>query len=327
MNFNHSFVVPTHNHADYVGLTVASLLNQTRPGSEVVVCDDHSTDHTRDVLAKFGDRIRVVRPPEHRGMAPAWNWGVREARGEWVSLMGADDLALPHFVETVAGAIRGHGDSAVLVSGEVNQIDAAGTIVGTDMTLSAKPVTRPPETLYMQMTANVTQVAANCFRREAWERVGGFDTRLRFYGDWGLWLKLSPLGDFLHVHKVIANYRIGYRPGIARQRMADTMRDDATVQRVIIPEVAQAMPSVEPERLRRASLQRFRFVLAEAGPVLGNDDRSFLTASLDDWARDIGAEDLLRRFVAGERVSAGWRGSALRRTLRNIYRSLFAPAA
>lgn len=326
MDWKHSFVVPAHNHADYVGLTVESLLNQTRPGSEVVVCDDHSTDHTREVLAKFGDRIRIVRPPEHRGMAPAWNWGVQEARGAWVSLMGADDLALPHFVETMAAAIQAHGDGAVLVSGEVNRIDAAGAIVGTDVTLSAKSVTQPPDTLYMQMTANVTQVAANCFRRDAWERVGGFDTRLRFYGDWGLWLKLAPLGVFLHVHKVIANYRIGYRPGIARQRLAETLRDDATVQLVIIPEIAKAMPSVDVDRLRRASLKRLRYVLAEAGPMLGNDDRGFVRASLDEWARDVGADDLLRRFIAGERVSAGWQGSALRRTLRNIYRSLFAPA-
>lgn len=327
MRFSHTFVVPSHNHADYIGLTIESLLDQSRPGSEIVVSEDHSSDHTMEVLARFGDKIRIVRPPEHRGMAHAWNWGVKHATGEWVSLMGADDLALPHFVSTMGAAVEQYRDGAVLVSGEVCQIDGSGTVVGSDVTLSAKPVMRPPDTLYMQTTANVTQVAANCFRRDAWEAAGGFDTRLKFYGDWGLWLKLASLGDFLHVRTIVAKYRIGYRPGIARQRMADTMRDDATVQRVIIPEVAKSMPRVDADRLRRASLQRLRVVLADAGTILEATDRDFVAEPLGDWARDVGAEELVRRFVAGERISAGWRGSALRRTLRNIYRNLFAPAA
>ncbi|HJQ59085.1 MAG TPA: glycosyltransferase [Vineibacter sp.] len=327
MRISHSFVVPSHNHADYVGLTIESLLKQNRAGSEIVVSEDHSTDHTQQVLEKFGDKIRIVRPPEHRGMAHAWNWGVQQARGDWVSLMGADDLALPHFVETMAGAIERYAGQAVLVSAEVSQIDAAGAVIGSDLTLSAKPVTRPPDTLYVQAIANITQVAANCFRRDAWEKAGGFDTRLQFYGDWGLWLKLAAHGDFLHVHKVVANYRIGYRPGIARQRMAQTLRDDATVQRVIIPEIAETMPGVDRDRLRRASRERFRIVLADAGHIVEPRDRGFFTDCLAEWARDVGAEDMLRRFVAGERISTGWRGSATRRVLRRIYRTLFAPSA
>jgi glycosyltransferase involved in cell wall biosynthesis len=327
MSFSHTFVVPSYNHADYIGLTIESLLDQSRPGSEIVVSEDHSKDHTMQVLERFGDKIRIVRPPEHRGMSNAWNWGVQHARGEWVSIMGADDMALPNFVETMQGAIEAHPPNSVMVSAEVNQIDGTGAIIGSDITLSAKPVTRPPGTLYMQATANVIQAAAHCFRRDGWEATGGFDMRLEIYGDWGLWLKLAPLGDFLHVHKIVANYRIGYRPGLARQRMPQTMRDIATIQRVIIPEVAHSMPDIDRERLRRASLQRFRILLADAGTVLEANDRDFVVDCLGTWARDVGADQLLRRFVAGERISAGWRGSALRRTLRNIYRNLFAPAA
>jgi glycosyltransferase involved in cell wall biosynthesis len=321
MSFSHTFVIPSHNHADYIGLTVDSLLHQDRPGSEIIVAEDHSTDHTMQVLERFGDKIRIVRPPEHRGMAHAWNWGVQHARTDWVSIMGADDMALPGFVRTIGAAVESHPD-AVLVGAEVNIVDGEGRHVTSDLTLSAKPVTRRPDTLYMLAAANVVQAAANCFRRDAWERAGGFDTRLQFYGDWGLWLKLAALGDFLHVHKAVANYRIGYRPGIARQRLAQTLRDDATVQRVIIPEVAEALPGVNRERLRRASLQRFRSVLADATRLVEPGERGLFTDCLADWARDVGAQDMLRRFAIGEGLGFDWRHSAARRVLRGLYRGL-----
>lgn len=326
MNFSHTFVVPSRNHGAYIGRTIESLLKQTQPGSEIVVCEDHSTDDTIQVLETYGDRIRIVRPPEHRGMAHAWNWGVQQARGEWISIMGADDVALPDFVGRISAALKAH-PGAVLASGEVNQIDGEDRHIQTVMTLSARPVSSPPETLYMQAAANMVQAAAHCFRRDGWEKAGGFDARLELFGDWGLWLKLAPLGDFVHLHKVIANYRINYRPGLARERMPQTMRDRSTIQRVIIPEVARKMSDVDAGRLRKASLQCFRGMLADAGSVLEPQDRKFAGDCVGDWARDIGAEALLGRFVSGERVSAGWRGSSLRRALRQIYQQVFMRTA
>jgi glycosyltransferase involved in cell wall biosynthesis len=326
MNFSHTFVVPSHNHGAYIGRTIESLLRQTQRGSEIVVCEDHSTDHTMQVLEGFRDRIRIVRPPEHRGMAHAWNWGVQHARGEWVSIMGADDVALPDFVATINAALKAH-PGAVLASGEVNQIDGEDRYIGTLMTLSARRVTSPPETLYMQAAANMVQAAAHCFRRDGWEKTGGFDTRLEIFGDWGLWLKLAPLGDFVHLHRVIANYRINYRPGLVRERMPQTMRDRSTIQRVIIPEVASKMPDVDAGRLRKASLQCFRAMLADASSVLEVQDRQLAADCMSDWAAEIGAEALLGRFVSGERVSTGWRGSSLRRALRQIYQQLFMRTA
>jgi glycosyltransferase involved in cell wall biosynthesis len=321
MNFSHTFVVPSRNQADYIGQTIESLLQQDLPGSEIVVSEDFSTDHTRQVLATFGDRIRVVQPPEHKGMAFNWNWGVSQARTDWVSIMGADDLALPHFVRALHAGVQRYGN-AVVVSGDVEQIDGAGKLVKSEGTVTARPVVHPPQTLYRLLAANMVQVAAHCFRRDAWHKVGGFEGRLRLYGDWGLWLKLAPLGDFAHVRQVIARYRIAYRPGIAKQRLPESLRDDADVQRVLIPEVARSMPDVDPRRLRQGSRRRFRAVLAEAAAILAPDERGFAVDLLRDWARDVGTAKLLDSFAAGGKVSSGWHGSPVRRKLRDLYRSV-----
>ncbi len=321
MGFSHTFVVPSRNQADYIGRTIESLLRQDLPGSEIVVSEDFSTDHTMQVLAGFGDRIRIVQPPEHKGMAFNWNWGVAQASTDWVSIMGADDLALPHFAGTLHAATLAYPD-AVVASGDVEQIDGAGTIVKSDGTVTARPVLHPPETLYRLLAANMVQVAAHCFRRDAWDKVGGFETRLRLYGDWGLWLKLAPLGDFVHVRQVIAQYRIAYRPGIARQRLPESLRDESDVQRLLIPEVANAMPGIDANRLRHGSRRRFRAVLVETGSMLAPHERGFAIDLLRDWARDVGSEKLLETFAAGSKVSPGWQGSSVRRGLRQLYRNL-----
>lgn len=321
MGFSHTFVVPSRNQADYIGHTVESLLKQDLPGSRIVVSEDFSTDHTLQVLAEFGERIRIVQPPEHKGMAFNWNWGVGQADTEWVSIMGADDLALPHFARVVGDAAQRHG-GAVVISGDVDQIDGAGTVVKSEGTLSARPVTHPPETLYRQLAANMVQVAAHAFRRDAWQKAGGFDARLRLYGDWGLWIKLAPLGDFVHLRQVIARYRIAYRPGIARQRLPESLRDECDVQRILIPEVAQGMAGIDANRLRHGSRRRFRSVLVETAGMLSPTERSFAVDLLRDWAREIGTEKLLDTFAAGGRVSPGWQGSPVRRGLRTLYRHL-----
>ena len=71
------------------------MFAQTYDGDvEVLVVDDGSTDETPDVLARYGDRIRVVRQ-ENGGRSAARNTAVREARGPFLSFLDSDDRWLP----------------------------------------------------------------------------------------------------------------------------------------------------------------------------------------------------------------------------------------
>jgi hypothetical protein len=56
--------------------------------------------------------------------------------------------------------------------------------------------------------------------------------------------------------------------------------------------------------------------------MLAPGDRAFAVELLDDWASKTGLGDMLARFARGETISAGWRDSALRRVLRDIYKAL-----
>jgi glycosyltransferase involved in cell wall biosynthesis len=93
-----SVVVPAWNAERYLGEALDSLLAQTRVPTEVLVIDDGSTDGTADVAEKRGPPVRCVRR-EHQGPAAARNAGIREARGELLAFLDADDLWLPAKLE------------------------------------------------------------------------------------------------------------------------------------------------------------------------------------------------------------------------------------
>ncbi|MCC2671779.1 MAG: glycosyl transferase, partial [Armatimonadetes bacterium] len=75
-----SVIINNYNYARYLPEAVESALAQTYPHTEVVVVDDGSTDHSRAVLAGYGDRLRTVFQ-ENGGQASAFNAGFAASRG------------------------------------------------------------------------------------------------------------------------------------------------------------------------------------------------------------------------------------------------------
>lgn len=114
-----SAIVSAYNSARYVGEAIASALRQTVPPLEVVVVDDGSTDDTAAVVAGIGGPVRFLRQP-HAGAGPARNLGVREARGEYVAFLDADDLWTPDKLRVQIAALAEHPGVA-MVFGHVEE--------------------------------------------------------------------------------------------------------------------------------------------------------------------------------------------------------------
>ena len=94
------------------------MFAQTRAPDEVLVVDDGSTDDTTDVLARYGDRVRVIRQ-ENAGRSAARNRAVSEARCELLSFLDSDDRWLRDKLERQVpvleskervGMVHGHVD-------------------------------------------------------------------------------------------------------------------------------------------------------------------------------------------------------------------------
>lgn len=199
-----SVIIPSYNHAEYVGEAIQSVLDQTFTDFELVVVDDGSTDHTQEILANFRDpRLRSIRQA-NAGLLAARSAGLRETSAPLVSFLDADDLFLPDKLAVLHEYLKEHSHVG-LVAGGVQYIDPAGRILGENV---ATPASLEVTGLLLQ---NPIIVSGILLRRPWLERVGGFAAS-RVYdacGDWDLWLRLRAAGcQFGWMERAVVAYRV-----------------------------------------------------------------------------------------------------------------------
>jgi glycosyltransferase involved in cell wall biosynthesis len=91
-----SIVINNFNYARYLRQSIDSALAQDYPNVEVVVVDDCSTDGSREIIARYGDRVIPVLAERNGGQAAAFNAGFAASHGTIVMLLDADDYLYPN---------------------------------------------------------------------------------------------------------------------------------------------------------------------------------------------------------------------------------------
>jgi len=193
-----SFLVPCHDDGRYLDEAVQSVLAQTCQDFEILVVDDGSTDPATVRLLDGYQRPRttVLRSDRRRGLPGARNLALRQAGGELVSALDADDRLRPRFVEAILAAFDADPGLTFCSAWQAafgaeewewrqERCDLA-TLLAENTVLPAAPV-----------------------RREALLAVGGWDERMTDgYEDWDLWLSLVERGHRGHIlPEVLFDYR------------------------------------------------------------------------------------------------------------------------
>ncbi|HET8582980.1 MAG TPA: glycosyltransferase [Jatrophihabitans sp.] len=198
-----SVVVAAFQAAGTIATALDSALAQTYPATEIVVCDDGSTDGTWEILQGYGTRIRAVRQA-NGGEGAAKNAAVRLARGEYVVVLDADDVFLPRRLEALAWLAACRPDLDVLTTDAIVEADGA-------------PVRRAyhagwPFPVDDQRSAILERnfvFGLAAVRRDRWLAVGGFDERLSRTADWEFWQRLILSGSRVGlVDEPLARYRL-----------------------------------------------------------------------------------------------------------------------
>lgn len=193
-----SAIIPNYNYARFLRQAIDGALAQTYKNIEVIVVDDGSSDDSETVLRFFSDRIKWVKQT-NQGVSAARNRAVAESAGEILAFLDADDIWLPEKIEKQVRVFAA-GEKIGLVHCGAVDFDAAGNLLSEHLDGMSGAVSR--DLLEYRRDVILGGGSAAAVTREAFEKVGGFDTNLRIGEDWEFY------------YRVAKNFRVGFVPEI-----------------------------------------------------------------------------------------------------------------
>lgn len=181
-----TIITIVRNGEKYLERTIRSVVAQTHNDIEYLVIDGASTDGTLAVAERWRDKISYLISEPDAGISDAWNKGLRRASGEIIGLLNAGD---EYFPDTVSIACRGLSAGADIVYGDTD-------LVGDDGELQRRTHGRFHLWKY---SGGLGFYHPSVFaRRQVYDRIGNFSSRLRYAMDVDWLLRAHAAGLRLH---------------------------------------------------------------------------------------------------------------------------------
>jgi glycosyltransferase involved in cell wall biosynthesis len=217
-----SVIIPAYNAARYITEAVDSVLAQTCPPAEVLIIDDGSTDNTEGQLRKYDDRVRYIYQ-QNQGVASARNRGMREAQGNLIAFLDADDVWHPEKLRWQLMALAQRPELGAVSTG---RFDWPGTSY-PELAL-ADPLASMSQISWSKLVIrNTLDTSAIVVRSDVLKAVGLFDTRLQGPEDFDLWLRITEVTTFGHLDVPLTGYRNS--PGSVSKQADRMIRDKHTM--------------------------------------------------------------------------------------------------
>lgn len=202
-----SVIMACYNAAPYVRQAIASVVGQTFSDWELIIVDDASQDDSLFYIQKASlsdPRIGFITNDVNKGAAAARNAAIEIAKGEWLAILDADDVYLPHKLEKQFEIIQKSNSTLVLIGGGCFHIDSEG--------VRSKEYNYPSSTTVLkkdlQRMRKFPPHSSLVYRKSSVLEVGGFNVLFARSQDYELWLKLSERGDFTTCLLPLIEYRL-----------------------------------------------------------------------------------------------------------------------
>ncbi len=207
-----SIVMPSYNHAAFVGEGIQSILDQSFQDFEIIVTDDGSRDGTPDVIRKFVDpRIILEVFPRNRGGVVAGNSAIRRSSGKYIARLNSDDFFLPGKLERQVAFLEANPDIAA-VFGMPHWIDERGKPLAGGYREFTFPFSQPPPSREEWLRHFFLYGNCLCFptvmiRRSVFDEVGLLDPRLANLPDLDMWVRLCMKHDIYVMQAELTAFR------------------------------------------------------------------------------------------------------------------------
>jgi glycosyltransferase involved in cell wall biosynthesis len=186
-----SIILPVRNGGHYVKECVNSILQQDHREFELLVLDNQSTDGTAEWIASLNDnRIRIF--PAERSLTIEENWGriTKVPKGEFITLIGHDDILFPHYLSTMNSLIAKH-PNASLYQSHFTYIDADGKKIRDSLPMPEREDAAGFLDSYLSRRIDVMGTGF-MMRAADYDRLGGIPSYPNLlFADFELWINLT----------------------------------------------------------------------------------------------------------------------------------------
>ncbi len=201
-----SILINTYNEERFIKEAVDSALAQTYADIEVIVLDDCSKDHTPDIVKSYKDpRVKYIRPSERAGLIEGRNWLLKAAKGKYLTWLDGDDVYFPTKVAEEVEFLEAHPEFAAVYCNLAYFYDGEPEknyhhrfkFYGGDEVFE-----RLLEKMFITNTAVM-------FRREVYDKLGGYRKDLGLVEDWEYFLRMTYAGyRIAFLDRDLVHYRL-----------------------------------------------------------------------------------------------------------------------
>ncbi|MEM5498183.1 glycosyltransferase [Paraglaciecola mesophila] len=234
-----SVVIPVYNAEHYILKALRSVCEQTYQNLQIIVIDDGSTDHSKDVIESVHDpRIELI-SRENRGLIATLNEGVQRSDGEYIARMDADDICFPDRFARQQLYFEAHAGFGVLFTG-LEYIDASGKVMRKKVAHENREI-KPVELLFgcpvCHPTAmfNMNVLAKPDIR---------YDSEFDKTEDFELWTRLASKTKIGILSEVLFQYRI--------HSESITSKNNAEQRETALKAIMKNLSHLDSEKVTRA---------------------------------------------------------------------------
>jgi len=208
-------VIPTYNRAADLVAAVESVLRQEEPVLEVLVCDDGSTDNSRELIGQLKHpAIKWLDCGKNGRPAIPRNRGIEKSTGDWIAFLDSDDSWAPEKTKKQLAFARAHNLKAVCTNASrirngVNE----GAYVHYD---------KPLITLRDLMRQNSVICSSAMIRKEVLLSTSLFPVERELVAeDYALWLRIATMADFGFINENLVNYTDHFETSVRSEYKGD----------------------------------------------------------------------------------------------------------
>lgn len=203
-----SIVIPLYNKEKQIDHTLKSVFNQKFQNFEIVIVNDGSTDNSLSVVSQFKDaRIRVINQT-NAGVSAARNRGIKEAYGEWIAFLDADDEWDSDYLATQHDMSIKFPDADVLATNYYFK-NSVGTIKETELHNIQTKEDYFILDNYFEVASHSSPplwTSAVVVRKKAIESIGGFPEGIKSGEDLLTWARLACRYKIAYCLKPLATF-------------------------------------------------------------------------------------------------------------------------